>query len=468
MNGSTGVVRIPKNEFATAIADKGYKASFDLFDYHEGVQGIADPIAGLGSALLGADGKMYILTSDHLNWIDPLKTRLDNAPPKVTIDKVESDGESVFWPGSVLTLQPNPQSLQIRYKAGTLLVPDRVHFRYRLENFDKDWVDAGGRREAYYPKLPPGKYTFQVLAANEAGVWSKVGGSVSLTVPPTIIQATWFRLALGLTLIGLLVLAFRIRLDLTRRRVANQMYGIFAERQHIARDLHDTLLQSMQAILFKFSVATKKLEDDNPVRSLLEATLAQSDQVLLEGRRLLKDLKSEQESVSVLVESFRRISDELRTAYPPPEFAFDARGNERVISSVVSREIYMFGREALTNAFRHSGAVHVWFNLHAEVDEIKLQVRDDGRGIEAEILSNGYRDGHWGLQNMKERAERLSARYRMVSSPESGTTVEIAIPAYMAYPDQLANSPTTLQALRERFWGRRGGAHSARPAAERE
>jgi signal transduction histidine kinase len=468
VNGSTGAVRIPKNDFSMAIANQEYRPTFELFDYHEGVQGVADPIAGLSSAVVGEDGKLYMLASDHLNWIDPLKIRPDSTPPQVTIDEVESDSESVFWPIRALTLPSNPQNLRIRYKAGTLLVPDRVRFRYRLENFDKDWINVGERREALYPKLPPGNYTFQVLAANEAGVWNKVGASVSFRVPPTITQTTWFRLALGLSLIGMLLLAFRIRLDLTRRRVANHMYGIFAERQHIARDLHDTLLQSMQAILFKFSVATKKLPDDDPVRSLLETTLAQSDQVLLEGRRLLKDLKSEEESVSVLVDSFRRINEELRAAYPSPQFAFDVRGDERIISSVVGREVCMFGREALNNAFRHSGAAHVWFSLHADPDELRLQVRDDGQGIEPEILAKGYRDGHWGLQNMKERAERLGARYRMLSSPGSGTAVEIAIPAYMAYPDQVTNSRTTLQTLREGFWRRKNGIPSARPIDARD
>jgi hypothetical protein len=281
LNGSMGIVRVPKVELSAFLANTEYKPNFELFDYHDGVQGLASPIAGLGSALQGPDGKLYFTTRNNLYWIDPGAIRRNKIAPSVTIDEVRSDARSIAWPSEPFELQPNPQTVQIRYEGGSLWIPDRVRFRYRLDNYDKDWVDAGARREAFYSKLPPGSYTFHVIAVNDAGVWNNTGATVSFSVAPTLVQKAWFRIGVLLTLIALAILVFRVRLNLSRRRLSNEMFRILEERQRIARDLHDTLLQSMQSLMFKFAVATEKLDTDDPIRPIFEATLEQSDQVLL-------------------------------------------------------------------------------------------------------------------------------------------------------------------------------------------
>jgi signal transduction histidine kinase/ligand-binding sensor domain-containing protein len=447
INGSAGIIRVSNSDLAAASANDEYKSPFQLFDYHKGVQGSPSSIASLSSAFGGSDGKLYFVMRDHLDWIDPKQNRLQSAPPKVTVDEVRYDNEAVAWPTGIINLGPRPLSLRIRFKVGSLLIPDQVRFRYRLDNYDRGWVEAGNRHEAEYAKLPPGRYTFHVLAANDAGIWSDTGTSIGFAVPPTFSQTIWFELSLFLALIGAVYFAFRIRLDLTRRRVANQMYGILAERQQIARDLHDTLLQSVQALMFKMSVATKKLSESEPVRPLLEGTLAQSDRVLMDGRKLIDGLNTEEEPVSCLLDFIRTISDDLRTAYPSVQYAVEAEGTECIISAVVNREVGMFAREALTNAFRHAEARNIRLNLVAGSKELRLQVKDDGCGIDEEILTRGYRSGHWGLRNMRERAERLGAKYILKSSPEAGTSIEIVVQAYMAYPRQPNDLRARLQAL---------------------
>ncbi|NYF79048.1 signal transduction histidine kinase/ligand-binding sensor domain-containing protein [Granulicella arctica] len=435
INGSMGIVRVPKVELSETLAHPGYKSNFEMFDYHDGVRNTPSPVAGLGSALQGLDGNLYFATRTDLNWIDPRTIRRNAIPPVATVDEVTSDGQTILWPSPTFELRPNPQTIQIRYEGGSLLIPDRVRFRYRLENYDNDWTDAGGRREAYYSKLPPGRYTFQVAAANDAGVWSNRAASVTFTVLPTFVQTIWFKLGVLLGLIALFFLISRIRLNLTKRRIANHMYEILGERQRIARDLHDTLLQSVQALMFKVAVATKKLPPDSAVRPILEATVTQSDQVLLEGRKLIMKLQTKEEPSDALLDTLREVGEELRNTYPSTQFVVDARGSERILSTVVNPELGTIGREALANAFRHADAAHVWLTLDATPEELRLDVRDDGRGIDKEVLTQGYRPGHWGLRNMKERARRLGGHCEITSSPETGTTIEIAIPAFVAYKD---------------------------------
>jgi signal transduction histidine kinase len=224
-------------------------------------------------------------------------------------------------------------------------------------------------------------------------------------------------------------------LNLTKRRLANQMYEILSERQRIARDLHDMLLQGVQALMFKVAIATKKLPMEEPVRPILEETVAQSDQVLLEGRKLIANLQMTEEPSGALLDSLRLIGEELRDAYPSTKFLVEAQGPERLLSTIVNPELRNIGREALTNAFRHAEAAHVRLTVHATPQELRLSILDDGRGIDAEVLVRGYRSGHWGLRNMRERTRRLGGRFTLTSSPTAGTTLQVSVPAFVAYQD---------------------------------
>jgi signal transduction histidine kinase len=334
-----------------------------------------------------------------------------------------------------MRLSPNARNLEIDYTATSLLIPERVRFRYRLQKFDTDWIDAGTRRQAFYARLPPGRYTFEVNACNDSGVWGSTGAHFTVIVPPTFFETIWFKFGVLLTLVALLLVSSRIRLNHTKRRIANHMYEILGERQRIARDLHDTLLQSVQAIMFKIAVATKKLPTHDPVRGILETTLSQSDQVLLEGRKLISDLQTQEASSDVLLASLRAVGEELQATYPSVEFVTEVHGAERILSTVVSPELFTIGREALSNAFRHADAAHVLLTLYTAPEELKLDLHDDGHGIEEHILAQGYRSGHWGLRNMKERAQRLAGSFTLTSSQTAGTRIEVSIPAFVAYKD---------------------------------
>ncbi|MDE1162340.1 MAG: triple tyrosine motif-containing protein [Acidobacteriaceae bacterium] len=433
MNSSRGIIRVPAASYAQARTNPKAHLEFQIFDYRDGVQGAPTPIGGLGSAVEGNDGTLYFLDGDHLNWIAPSTVLHNPISPPVMIVKLDSNAASWRWPRAV-ELQPNPENVRVTFQAGSLRIPSRVRFRYFLENYDNTWIDGGNRHEAVYSKLPPGHYVFHVTACNDDGLWNEVGATLTITVLPTLTQRTMFRIFLGILLLAATFLVVHLRLTRARRMVAAQMYEIFDERQRIARDLHDTLLQSVQALIFKFSVITQKMPMSDPNRALLDLTLDQADLVLLDGRRMVANLHTSELETVALVESLRSVGEELEELHRI-DFHLDAQGVERSMDSVVVREILAFGREALTNAFRHSEGRNVWLSLLATSKGVLLRVKDDGLGIHPTILQKGKREGHFGLQNMRDRAKRLGGRCTVISSAGEGSTIELNIPAYLAYTD---------------------------------
>jgi signal transduction histidine kinase/ligand-binding sensor domain-containing protein len=435
ISAASGTYRVNQDEVAAWEANHEYAPDSRKFDYLDGLEGLPNPLSGNPSAAISPDGNLYFAMNYALERVNPYELPTNSIVPQVWITDVRTTDQDFLPVEHPLNLNPDTMNLEISYTATSLLIPERVRFRYRLQGFDSTWVEAGSRRKAIYSRLPPGTYKFQVIACNDSGVWNTSGASIVLKVKPSFIQTIWFKLSVFIAILAALFLYFRIRLNRAKRRIASRMYEILGERQRIARDLHDTLLQSVQALMFKVGVAARKLSVDDPVRPILEATLVQSDQVLLEGRKLISSLQTKEEPSEALLNSLKSIGENLRGNYPSTEFLVDARGSERILSTVVNPELCTIGREALTNAFQHADAAHVWLDLDATPEELKLKVRDDGIGIDTEILALGYLEEHWGLRNMKARAERLGGHFMLKSSSETGTTVEVAVPAFVAYKD---------------------------------
>lgn len=452
INSSSGVFQVSVDQLGQWARNPDHALLSRHFDYLDGLDGIPAAFAGNPSAAVAPDGNLLFATSAHLLAIDPSHLPVNQTPPQVWVTGIRSTQGEVNLISPSVRLAPDTRNVEISFTATSLLIPERVRFRYRLQGFDNDWVDAGTRRRAFYSRLPAGSYVFQAIACNDSGIWNLTGATINFTVSPTFAETIWFKVGIFLAVAAVLFLLFRMRLNQAKRRVADRLYDRFAERERIARDLHDTLLQSVQALIFKFAVATKKLPADNPIRPIFEATLAQSDQVLLEGRRLITDLNSGARPANALLESLNAIGEELHTLYPATQFVVDAQGTERQLNTVVSQELITFGREALTNAFRHADAAHVWLILQYTTEELKLEVRDNGLGVDKNIMSKGFRSGHWGLRNMRERAKRLGGRFNLKSSPEIGTVIEIVVPGAQAYADYSRGILQRISALFARWF----------------
>lgn len=436
INQSSGVLRVDKGEIAAGLSDPDYAAKFRSFDSHDGLRGIPHSLVGLGSARMAPDGRLYIATRTNLQWIDPLHLPHNDIPPQVWITGWKADDRYGQWSSSQLTLKPHVENLQIKYTATSLLVPERMRFRYMLEGYDKGWVDAGTRREAFYSKLPPGRYTFRVIASNDSGVWNNSGASVVFSVPPTFTQTIWFQV-LCLAVIGCIAaLLYRVRVHRVTALVRKRAYERLAERERIARDLHDTFFQGIQGLLLRFHTATSALPKDDPTRRILEDTLKQSDQVMLEGRELVLDLRANTAEQTDLPTVLADYGKQMQKDYGC-EFRVLVNGNTRPLLPIACEELSKIGKEALGNAFRHSGARSIEAEVNYEPNQLRIRIRDDGAGIDPNVLQQGRREGHWGLPGMRERAAKIGAQLDIWSRAGAGTEIELRLPGDLAFAADL-------------------------------
>jgi ligand-binding sensor domain-containing protein len=381
-----------------------------------------------------SDGRLWFLPYDGVSMIDPGHLRINPVPPPVDIQQITADRKT-YDPSSNsngrVQLPQLTRDVVIDYTALSFVGPEKILFRYRLENYDRDWQDASNRRQAFYNNLRPGNYRFRVIACNNSGVWNEVGTFLDFSIAPAYHQTTWFR---GLLMIGfLLVLGglYQLRLRQVSRRVRGQMEARIEERERIARDLHDTLLQSVQGLILKFDAGVKRIPRDEPSREILEKALDHADVVLDEGRDRLRNLRATTEQAGSLPAAFQLVAAETPQA-GNMTFKTVVEGVVRELHPFIRDESYSIGREALINALTHSHGSNVEVEITYEDRQFRLRVRDDGHGIDPKILADGRPD-HWGLQGMKERANAMGAQLNLWSRPETGTEVELVVPGTIAY-----------------------------------
>src|SRR6185369_15787809 len=223
--------------------------------------------------------------------VDPRHLPFNKLPPPVHIEQITADRKTYDASGN-LRLPPLIRDLQIDYTALSLVAPEKIQFRYMLEGHDKDWQDVGNRRQAFYNDLPPGTYRFRVMACNNSGVWNEAGAFLDFTIAPAYYQTTWFRVLLAIAFLMLLGVIYQLRLRQVAGQVRARMEERLEERERIARDLHDTLLQSVQGLILKFHAVAKQIPRDEPAHDALDKTLDDADEVLAEGRDRLRNLRA--------------------------------------------------------------------------------------------------------------------------------------------------------------------------------
>jgi ligand-binding sensor domain-containing protein/signal transduction histidine kinase len=324
-------------------------------------------------------------------------------------------------------LPPGKNNLEISYSAPTFQAPNRVQFRYKLAGFDQDWVAAGTRRYAYYTNIPPGKYQFQVQVKNLNGKWNEAAASVDLYLMPHFYQTLWFRVGCFISVVFLLWGGYLLRerhlITLMRLRLEERL----ADRTRIAQDLHDTFLQNVVGLVLHVEMAANQLPSDPLVaKQTLQRVLDQLRQTATGGRQALTDLRRPNISSSDLARALSQVGDELR-GESDPALQVKAEGDVIWLHPLIGDEIFQIGREALLNAFRHSRAKTVHLILTCTADELQFQIADDGVGIPLEVLSSGL-PGHFGLQGMRERVNRIGGQLGFRNRSSGGTEVTVRVP----------------------------------------
>jgi signal transduction histidine kinase len=353
-------------------------------------------------------------------------------PPPVTIWSLTSGRTSYPNSGETVRLALHATDLQIEYSAGSLTRPERVHFRYMLEGLDDRWQEVGTRREALYTNLWPGHYTFRVTASNSDGVWNPTGAAISFTIPPTFYQTRSFYALCTLACAALLYVLYRTRMRQVSRQVRGRLEARLAERERIARELHDTLLQGMQGLIWRFQAAADRIPQSAPARQMMEQSLDQADKLLEEGRGRVKDLRPTASDATDLPQAIAAEGEQL-SQLQHVEFRVSGQGVRRDLHPIVREEAFLIAREALANAFRHASARRIEAEVTYGEDALHVRIRDDGGGIGTTVLDCGGKPGHFGLIGMRERAKKVGAHLEVWSKPAAGTEIDLRVPANVAY-----------------------------------
>ena len=429
-----GVVHLADSELQRWWNDPDTIVQTRVFDVLDGARPQGRP--SFNAAALSPDGRVWFATGYVVQLLDPAILSERARPSETYIDSVVVDGKPLAATGD-RRLPPHPRQLQIDYTSPAFATPQKVTFRYRLDDFDRDWNDAGRRRQAIYTDLPPGRYSFRVIASNGDGVWHDRAATLAFSVAPAYYQTIWFRALGAAMLIGLVWGAYGLRLRQLRRGFEMTLAARVGERTRIARELHDTLLQSFQGVLLRFQTASDLLPArPTEAKERLESAIEQAAAAVGEGRDAVQGLRSSTTERNDLALAINALGEELAgeaTTSSSPSFHVAVEGETRDLHPIVRDEIYRIAAEALRNAFRHAEARRIEVDIRYDRAEIRLRVRDDGKGMDAAVLSGRGREGHYGLSGMSERAKVIGGDVAVLSRPYEGTEVELTVPARAAY-----------------------------------
>lgn len=431
LHARAGIFQLPSKELERAIADPGYLIRYRSFDAMGGLANDPQQVLALPTAVRGSDGRLWFSTSGGVAWIDPARLPPQAAPPAVVIEAVSVDGAAVPLEAP-LTLGAETQRIGIDYTALSLAAPERLVFRYRLDGYDQDWVDAGHARQATYTRLKPGAYRFRVMAFNRDGVPSAREASVRFEVARVFYRHPLFLCAVALLLAMALWLLYRAAAQRAAERVRDRLQERHRERERIARELHDTLLQGVNGLVLRFQAAADQLPSGAPARRGLEQALLRADEVLVEGRDRVRALRGGPHDTRELHEALACAGEELASEYAC-SFTLVVDGAVKGLQPAILDEVYRIGHEALRNACAHAQASQVCLQFSYRFASFAMRVIDDGCGIDPAWLGAAGRPDHWGLRGMRERAERIGATFAIDSGAGQGTRVVLTMPARMAY-----------------------------------
>jgi signal transduction histidine kinase len=417
------VVRLDGSEFDRALAHPGYKPQIESYGTREGLPDAAALARRSG-------GRVWVVTPNGFGYLDVTpRLRKNLVPPPVQIETVTADSKN-FTPAQGLRLPRLTHDLQIDYTALSLTYPEKVQFRYKLEGRDQDWQDVGTRRRAYYTDLAPKQYRFRVIAANNDGVWNTAGVALGFSIDPAWYQTRWFQACCVAAILAMIWVLYRYRLHQMAQQFNVRLEERVTERTRIARELHDTLLQSFQGLMLHLQVVDDLLPGGR-AKTHLDQTLQRADQAIAEARTAVYDLRSSTTLTNDLAHAMKSLGDELTSA-DTAAFHLVVEGTPRDLHPIVRDEIYRIAREALRNAFSHAEADHIETEITYGEKALRLRIRDDGKGIPLDLLAEGRR-GHYGLCGMRERAKQVGGKLDIWSGQQAGTEIEMSVASSIAY-----------------------------------
>ena len=419
-----GVYHVPLDSLNAFVEKRANKVRVDGFGVADGMRISECSSGGHPAAWRMSDGSLWFATLKGAASVQPGEVRESTVAPPSAIEDMIVDDRSVDWFTQNTIVPPGRDRITIHYAGLSFAAPQKVRFRYRLEGFDKEWIEAGVRRTAYYTNIPSGSYRFVVYASNGDGTWSAVPGEVSFTVRPHFYRTVWFYFLVGLAVLGIAYLIYQERV----RSVESQYNAVLAERNRIAREVHDTPAQGYVGISVQLELVSRLLQGSKEAAAKqIENTKELVRSSLAEARSSIWNLRSPgAESETLPARLAATVEARRQQGVSGPAISFDVRGTFRPVDQRIEDETLRIGQEAIGNAFRHASASEVGVVLSYDTSWLKLSVTDDGKGF-AQPLDGFVSSGHYGLQGMKERAEAVGATLVVKSEQGRGTRVEMSV-----------------------------------------
>jgi signal transduction histidine kinase/ligand-binding sensor domain-containing protein len=370
-------------------------------------------------------------------------------PVTMRIEGMLVDGKYVAT-GDHIRISSGRHRLTFQYAGINVSNPEAVRYHYRLA--DSSWSEPTRLREVDFTNVAPGRFEFQVAASNSDGVWSSKGATIAFEVEPSIFQTRWFQV----TSVGVLALlalgVYQLRVQQLHRQFNIGLEARVNERTRIARDLHDTLLQSFNAVLLRFQTVSNLLPTrPDEAKSRIDVAIEEASDAITEGRDAVHELRSGGLATVDLPQSISNFAKELlsnSSSENLPEFRVQVEGASRDLNPMVRDEAYRIAAEALRNSIRHARAQRVEVEIRYDHEQLRLRIRDDGKGIDRGVLGKEHAPGHWGLRGMRERANLIGGTFEVWSEVGSGTEVELSIPAANAYAKPIPRPKFDLRSTR--------------------
>jgi signal transduction histidine kinase len=417
-----GIVRANRDELKQVASGEGKQATVVWYGTSDGLRINECSVGGHPEVWKASDGTIWFSTQKGVAALYPNATVPERVLPPVVIESIAIDGQA-FAPGTIKQISPGHSRFAFEYTGLSFAAPQKLVYRYKLEGFDKGWIDADRQRTAYYTNIPPGRYRFRVIARNMDGFWNETGATLSFRLEPHFYQTAWFYVlaALGLGAAGYLIYRWRVK------EVESRFNAVLQERNRIGREIHDTLAQGIVGVSVQLEIVSRLLATSaDTAREHLDQARVLVRESLAEARRYIWQLRSESIESEDLAS---RLSKSARQAVglSPVKLSLEVRGSYRPLGQNVEDELLRIGQEAVMNALRHAHPERIDIELAYTSKKLCMTIADDGCGFIADSVTAGP-NGHYGLKGMRERAEQINATLVVDSAEGQGTRISVEAP----------------------------------------
>jgi signal transduction histidine kinase/ligand-binding sensor domain-containing protein len=424
-----GIYRVSRKELNEVAAGRITEVNSVAYGKRDGMLNIECNGGRLPAGIIARDGKFWFPTQEGVAVIDPDVAHINPQAPPVLIESITLERNSVDFQHGI-TIQPNVRGLEISYTALSYIKADQIKFKYKLEGLDADWVDASTRRVAYFPYLPPGSYTFRVIAANSDGVWNNAGASVKVKVLAAFWRRAWFWLLCVGTATAIAAFVIRGRvLELKRRHSEREVFARRliesqeGERKRLARELHDGLGQNLLIVKNWALIGLNLLATDSPVREHLTGISETASLALDDVRELAHNLRPHQLEMLGLTSTIEEMIHHVRDS-SDIEFTTETENIDGLLSKESEINLYRVVQECVNNVLKHSAATECWLSIKRTVSGAQITCKDNGHGFDPAAKSP---ESGMGLIGVAERVRIIGGRYTIESAAGKGATIRVTI-----------------------------------------